>query len=550
MGVKQMGVSVGDERVGRKSLGNEENTAALGVALISRPWVARRVDEFSSFGSAAASRLVGAPAEAPTTEFATNRAKPNRNEAVDAVAWSYRARHANLTLANEISTLSSRAGLDDVRVWAAARAMGLTPNALVRVLQTTLTIRQLNATGDATSAREQQSVKLLRSLADEHAESTPSATHRTSAPTTPPRVSPPRAELNSKANSLAAQIREGIAHKQHDSARQLLGQLKTLEREARALPQFMSWADSLSTLTRELGELIDHSAQADQAQSPRRSKTERLSDISQKVLEERFDGTNVNVRFMERTKRRREFPEVATPAQDSDRLTEDCPTTVGEVKGLLGGLNNSVISIRNQSSLYTDVQVESLGFRDIRLRLYTAQKGIISIEVLALHASGSRELAGTGTDNPLPDLDRRQPLVGTLLALKIFKYAELHDMNEIFGRAAFAPASSVSGEIAYQGARIWPTIGFNGRIGSTNVARVQHFINTNPDVATRVGLSVVTGNTRVLDFLADSDGNLVSESIKFWRSSPSEFLGRLDFFDKSSKSYLVYQRALADFGLK
>jgi hypothetical protein len=186
------------------------------------------------------------------------------NEAVVAVAWAHRARHANLTLATEISTLSRRAGLDDVRVWAAASAMGLTPNALVRVLQTTLTIRAMNATGSAIPVRDQQqSVRLLRSLAAKQAEPTPSAPSGTSAQSSPLGVPRTRAEFNTKANGLAAQIREATARKQHDSARQLLGQLKTLEGEARALPQFKSWADSLSTLTRELEKSINHSAQTD-----------------------------------------------------------------------------------------------------------------------------------------------------------------------------------------------------------------------------------------------------------------------------------------------
>jgi hypothetical protein len=80
-------------------------------------------------------------------------------------------RSAHLTQAAEIVALSRRAGLDEVRVWAAASAMNLSPAGLARMLQSLATIREMNASGGSTSVRDLQPlVKQLRELAIEHAQ--------------------------------------------------------------------------------------------------------------------------------------------------------------------------------------------------------------------------------------------------------------------------------------------------------------------------------------------------------------------------------------------
>jgi hypothetical protein len=285
----------------------------------------------------------------------------------------------------------------------------------------------------------------------------------------------------------------------------------------------------------------------------RRSKTERVRDISQRILKERFNGENVSARFMTpAAPRAGRMIEVATPAHDSDRLSAGSPATVGDVKRLLGGLNNSVISIKRGRGVLVDVTVESKGFLTINIKLITGPKGIKEIGVGEISVSGARTpQRNAATNEPMPDLDTTwQPLLGKLLALKIVKSAEMNSVPNVSAYASFAPADPGSGERAFQGARVWPSGGFDGPIGIDNVARVQEFLQANPGVAERVGLSFVTEKTHVLDFLADSAGNLVPEAMEFWRSGASSYRGNVNLSDKSSRSYLVYQRALAEFGLK
>ena len=288
-------------------------------------------------------------------------------------------------------------------------------------------------------------------------------------------------------------------------------------------------------------------------QAARRSKTQRVRDISQKILQERFDGKNVSARFMTPlAPRPGGMTQVVTPAHDSDRLADGSPATVGDVKRLLGGLNNSVISIKEGRGGFVNVTVESKGFRAINMKLLTGPEGIKAIEVGEISVSGFRTPErNAATNEPMPDLDTpRQPLVGALLALKIVQFAEMNNVPSVSAYAQFTPANPGSGERAFQGARIWPTGGFDGPIGIDNVARVREFLQAHPDVAQRVGLSFVTEKTHVLDFMADSAGNMVPEAMEFWRSAASSYRGTVNLSEKSSRSYLVYQRALADFGLK
>ncbi len=284
----------------------------------------------------------------------------------------------------------------------------------------------------------------------------------------------------------------------------------------------------------------------------RRSKTERLRSISRKILKDRFDGKNVSARFISTVQRAGDHSTtVAAPANDSDLLTSGSPATVGDVKKLLGGLNNSIISIKKLRLRLVVVTVESKGFRAIHFTLRTSSKGIDEITVGEISTSGSRKpQRNVATNEVMPELDSRQPLVGALLALKICQYAEQNNISGVSALAAVGPANSESGDLATQGARVWPTIGLDGPIGEVNVMRVQKFLRNNPAVAEKVGLRSVTGKTRVLDLVADSTGKLVPEAMEFWRTSPNSYDGRFNLSDKSSRSYLTYQRALEDYGLK
>ena len=183
-------------------------------------------------------------------------AKPSRQVAAH---W---ARSANLTHAQQIGTLARRAGVEEIQAWAAASAKRLTPNALVRMLLTAATINEMNAGSGTLSARDrQQRIELLRGLAVEHAQ--PTSSEARESPTPPSQVPPTRAELSAEATRRVDQVRQAITHQQHDVARELLERLETLAQQARAMPQFTTWANGLSTLTRELEKSVNHLAQTD-----------------------------------------------------------------------------------------------------------------------------------------------------------------------------------------------------------------------------------------------------------------------------------------------
>jgi hypothetical protein len=284
----------------------------------------------------------------------------------------------------------------------------------------------------------------------------------------------------------------------------------------------------------------------------RRTKSERQRAIGQRILKARFDGKNVSARFISTIQRAGDHSTTAaTPAKDSDRLTSGSPATVGDVKKMLGGLNNSIISIKKLPMGLVVVTAESKGFRAISVMLRTSSKGIDEITVGEISTGGSRTpQRNAATNEVMPNLDTRQPLVGALLALKICQYAEQNNISGVLALAAVGPANSESGDLATQGARVWPTVGLDGPIGEVNVMRVQKFLRNNPAVAEKAGLRSVTGKTRVLDLVADPTGKLIPEAMEFWRTSPNSYDGRVDLSNKSSRSYLIYQRALEDYGLK
>jgi hypothetical protein len=284
----------------------------------------------------------------------------------------------------------------------------------------------------------------------------------------------------------------------------------------------------------------------------RRSKAERLRGMGRKILKERFDGKNVSARFISTVQRAGDHATTAaTPARDNDLLTSGSPATVGDVKKMLGGLNNSIISIKKLPMGLVVVTVESKGFRAISLMLRTSSKGIDEITVGEISTGGSRTPErNAATNEVMPNLDTRQPLVGALLALKICEYAEQNSISSVLALAAVGPANSENGDLATQGARVWPTVGLDGPIGEVNVVRIQKFLRNHPEVAEKSGLRSVTGRTRVLDLVADPTGKLIPEAMEFWRASPNSYDGRVDLSNQSSRSYLIYRRALEDYGLK
>ncbi len=88
-----------------------------------------------------------------------------------ALALAHQAHNTHHTQAVEITRGALRAGLGEVQVWTAAQAMGLTPNAVSRMLSGLSAMRELSAADGTTEARDfNKSMGWLRRLADVHAE--------------------------------------------------------------------------------------------------------------------------------------------------------------------------------------------------------------------------------------------------------------------------------------------------------------------------------------------------------------------------------------------
>ena len=87
-----------------------------------------------------------------------------------ALALAHRAHNTHHTQAVEITGGALRAGLGGVQVWTAAQSMGLTPNAVTRMLSGLSAMRELSAADGTTEARDfNKSMASLRRLADVHA---------------------------------------------------------------------------------------------------------------------------------------------------------------------------------------------------------------------------------------------------------------------------------------------------------------------------------------------------------------------------------------------
>ena len=295
-------------------------------------------------------------------------------------------------------------------------------------------------------------------------------------------------------------------------------------------------------------------AETASARAPRRTLAERTQDISQKNLIERFDNTNVTTQFVSINRNETGRIRLLSPAKDSDRLMQGSPATVGDVKRLLGGLNNSIISIeKNTYEPTVTIKVESNNFRNIQLTLTTATKGIAQISVDEISAGSPRRPQRDVVTNEVinEDLSTRRRLIGALLALKIAQYAESNNIGRVEAIAAFNREEPGSKVPTYQGAQFWLNIGLDGRLGMVGEAELKAFLKTHPDVEAKwVNANSITSETRVLDLVADSAGNLIPEHVKFWRQSPIEYRGSIDLRNHESKSYVLYQRALKEFGLK
>ena len=284
---------------------------------------------------------------------------------------------------------------------------------------------------------------------------------------------------------------------------------------------------------------------------PRRSKAQRVLDFGRKGLAERFDGRNVVAKFVTSN----QFdtgPKQTIPAQDNDRLIGSSSVTVGDVKQLLGGLNNSTVVItREPFEPIVKVDVNSEGFERILLTLNMSPTGISEITIDEISTTGKsathQDRLANLVENAEPN--PRRLLLGSLLALKIARYAELNDIGQVKATAAFGREERGSKYRSYQGAQFWINLGLDGPIGTVGEARLEELIKAHPEIKHGIDIQTVTNDTKISDLLMNSNGELIPERIKLWRKGPIEYRGSFDLQNEDSKSYKLYQRALREFGL-
>lgn len=277
--------------------------------------------------------------------------------------------------------------------------------------------------------------------------------------------------------------------------------------------------------------------------APRRSREQRILDISDRVQKDRFNGKNITVQFTEDIPKDVGYDTVVTPAKDSDRLMNNSPVTIGDVKQMLGGLSNSSITIERLGDKPSfQITIKSDGFSRIALSLKLSQKGITGITIGEI-----------STTKPAPQRDATKPralLLGAILGLKIVQFAESKKIDKVEALAIVTKERPGSPYISYQGAQFWLNAGLDGPIGLKGASKIREFIRTLPEGKSWVDPKSVTENTRILDLLTDAKGNLVPEYVKYWRESAFSYQGSIDLKNKKSKSYLLYQHALKESGLK
>jgi hypothetical protein len=298
----------------------------------------------------------------------------------------------------------------------------------------------------------------------------------------------------------------------------------------------------------------DSASETTPAKGRSRTLSDRTKDMGRKVLKERFDGKNVTLQFVKRDRFNPAATKQVTPANDSDVLIRGYPTTVEEVKKMLGGLNNSTVSIETHPYEPTaKIKVESEGFQNIQLTLTMSSRGISKIDIGEISTGGKRAAqpaaSTTNTTGDDSSTSPKQFLIGAVLALKIAQYAKAKGIREVKAIAAFSEEIPGSNYRSYNGARFWPKIGFDGPIGTVGAIKLKEFLKTLPKETKWIDGRSVTKNTRVLDLLTDSKGELIPAHEKLWRRAKIEFKGSFDLLNENSKSYLRYQGALKEYGL-
>jgi hypothetical protein len=258
----------------------------------------------------------------------------------------------------------------------------------------------------------------------------------------------------------------------------------------------------------------------------------------------RFRGPPGSVTILGRTPEGVSMP-IAVKASEKTELVRAGTTTitVENLLDLTGNLSNSQIKVQKEAAIEgygvsATVSITSPGFKTLQFVLLIDNYGNKRVHLDSVKTDGTQRL--------LPQV----------FILKLLQSAERQGFNQVSMHAA-----NESIQIANQprealvGAQTWPMLGFDGKIGSQAVAdRFNRFFEANPQAAIELGLrrndvtKKIKASTRLSDLLFNSEGEPVEAAVRLWRKYAESFIASVSF-DPESKSFKVYKKSLARFGL-
>jgi hypothetical protein len=258
----------------------------------------------------------------------------------------------------------------------------------------------------------------------------------------------------------------------------------------------------------------------------------------------RFRGPPGSVAILGRTPQGLSTPLAANASLETELLrANNTKITVKDLLDLTGNLSHSSIIVQQEPAIVgygvsATVSIKSPGFKTLRFILLIDDFGNKRVHLDSVKTDGTFRL--------LPQV----------FILKLLQAAERQGFSQVTMHAANESTQiGTEPRVTLVGAQTWPMLGFDGKIGSQAVADTfNRFFEKNPETAAELGLTTNNGikrikpSTRLSDLLFTSEGEPVEAAVKLWRKCAESFIASISF-DPDSKSYKVFKKSLARFGL-
>jgi hypothetical protein len=266
------------------------------------------------------------------------------------------------------------------------------------------------------------------------------------------------------------------------------------------------------------------------------SKIDRkVNEIGTRTAAQRFTGKNVSVY-------------VGLQKLGNHELAignKSASISASELIRLTGGLSDSKITVSSMPATMSHafsakVDVESPGMTKCQFTIRINNSGTKSLYL--------NYIASDKTTRLLPQI----------FVLQMMRNAEQMKFSKLSleaQRIDTTVASKALKQTALVGFQVFPQLGFDGYILDERVVEgFNHFLKENSQVAIKLGFrkgnvtATIDSYTRVLDLIFDKNGTPIDEALRFWKRHGQSYDGSIDF-DKTKKSYKVYQAAFKRFGL-